>query len=149
METAGPIKKAWYQGDTISVGIGQGYWIATPIQMVKAMVALINNGKVIAPHLLLNEESGKTVVPYRPSGTPAQIADPASPYWGLVRQAMYGMANAPNGTGYKFFHTAPYGIAAKSGTSQVFSLKENTDLQRENDPHSPARSCVLYRFCTV
>lgn len=41
-------KKAWYQGDTISVGIGQGYWIATPIQMVKAMVALINNGKVIA-----------------------------------------------------------------------------------------------------
>lgn len=41
--------KAWYQGDTISVGIGQGYWIATPIQMVKAMVALINNGKVIAP----------------------------------------------------------------------------------------------------
>ncbi|EPW9168057.1 serine-type D-Ala-D-Ala carboxypeptidase MrdA, partial [Salmonella enterica subsp. enterica serovar Schwarzengrund] len=118
-------KKAWYQGDTISVGIGQGYWIATPIQMVKAMVALINNGKVIAPHLLLNEESGKTVVPYRPSGTPAQIADPASPYWGLVRQAMYGMANAPNGTGYKFFHTAPYGIAAKSGTSLVFSLKEN------------------------
>lgn len=93
--------------------------------MVKAMVALINNGKVIAPHLLLNEESGKTVVPYRPSGTASQIADPASPYWGLVRQAMYGMANAPNGTGYKFFHTAPYGIAAKSGTSQVFSLKEN------------------------
>ncbi len=38
---------------------------------------------------------------------------------------MFGMANAPNGTGYKFFHTAPYGIAAKSGTSQVFSLKEN------------------------
>ncbi|EAM9428676.1 TPA_asm: penicillin-binding protein 2 [Salmonella enterica] len=118
-------KKAWYQGDTISVGIGQGYWIATPIQMVKAMVALINNGKVIAPHLLLNEESGKTVVPYLPSGTSSQIADPASPYWELVRQAMYGMANAPNGTGYKFFHTAPYGIAAKSGTSQVFSLKEN------------------------
>ncbi len=42
-------KKAWYQGDTVSVGIGQGYWIATPIQMVKAMVALINNGRVIAP----------------------------------------------------------------------------------------------------
>jgi penicillin-binding protein 2 len=38
---------------------------------------------------------------------------------------MFGMANAPNGTGYKYFHTAPYGIAAKSGTSQVFSLKQN------------------------
>ncbi len=38
---------------------------------------------------------------------------------------MYGMANLPNGTGYKLFHTAPYQIAAKSGTSQVFSLKQN------------------------
>ncbi|HBK3299548.1 TPA: penicillin-binding protein 2 [Citrobacter koseri] len=118
-------KKAWYQGDTISVGIGQGYWIATPIQMVKAMVALINNGKVIAPHLLQSEVSGKTVMPWQAPQTETQIADAASPYWGLVRQAMFGMANAPNGTGYKFFHTAPYGIAAKSGTSQVFSLKEN------------------------
>lgn len=118
-------KKAWYQGDTISVGIGQGYWIATPIQMVKAMVALINNGKVIAPHLLQSEVSGKAVMPWQAPQTETQIADAASPYWGLVRQAMFGMANAPNGTGYKFFHTAPYGIAAKSGTSQVFSLKEN------------------------
>lgn len=118
-------KKAWYQGDTISVGIGQGYWIATPIQMVKAMVALLNNGKVIAPHLLEDERSGNTVTPYRAPEASTQIASAASPYWSLVRQAMFGMANAPNGTGYKFFHTAPYGIAAKSGTSQVFSLKEN------------------------
>ncbi|HFZ8993097.1 TPA: penicillin-binding protein 2 [Citrobacter freundii] len=118
-------KKSWYQGDTISVGIGQGYWIATPIQMVKAMVALINNGKVITPHLLNYEESGKSVIPYKPAQPQTQIARADSPYWSLVRQAMFGMANAPNGTGYKFFHTAPYGIAAKSGTSQVFSLKEN------------------------
>lgn len=93
--------------------------------MVKAMVALINNGKVIVPHLLLDEESGKTITPYQAPEAPSQIASASSPYWGLVRQAMFGMANEPNGTGYKFFHTAPYGIAAKSGTSQVFSLKEN------------------------
>lgn len=43
-----------------------------------------------------------------------QIADPASPYWVLVRQAMYGMVNVPNETGYKY--TSPYGIVAKSGT---------------------------------
>ncbi|WP_312060615.1 penicillin-binding transpeptidase domain-containing protein, partial [Pantoea septica] len=118
-------KKGWYQGDTVSVGIGQGYWIATPIQMVKAMVALINNGKVIAPHLLAKAERGKTVEPYQPTLPQPQIGDARSPYWALVRRAMFGMANAPNGTGYKYFHTAPYGIAAKSGTSQVFSLKQN------------------------
>ncbi|NIF21280.1 penicillin-binding protein 2 [Candidatus Pantoea multigeneris] len=118
-------KKGWYQGDTVSVGIGQGYWIATPIQMVKAMVALINNGKVITPHLLEKAQLGNSVEMYQPKAAEPQIGDPKSPYWSLVRHAMFGMANAPNGTGYKYFHTAPYGIAAKSGTSQVFSLRQN------------------------
>ncbi|MBS0910294.1 penicillin-binding protein 2 [Tatumella sp. JGM118] len=118
-------KKGWYQGDTISVGIGQGYWIATPIQMVKALVALLNNGRVITPHLLYKEQQGNDVLMYHPVEAEPQIGDPNSPYWALVRRAMFGMANAPNGTGYRYFHTAPYGIAAKSGTSQVFSLKQN------------------------
>ncbi|QGY30541.1 penicillin-binding protein 2 [Pantoea cypripedii] len=118
-------KKGWYQGDTVSVGIGQGYWIATPIQMVKALVALINNGRVINPHLLEKVQLGTMQQPYQPKEPQPQIGDPKSPYWSLVRHAMFGMANAPNGTGYKYFHTAPYGIAAKSGTSQVFSLKQN------------------------
>lgn len=118
-------KHSWYQGDTVSVGIGQGYWIATPIQMVKAMVALINNGRVISPHLLEKAQRGNWQQPYQPTLPQPQIGDAKSPYWSLVRHAMFGMANAPNGTGYKYFHTAPYGIAAKSGTSQVFSLKQN------------------------
>ncbi|RRZ96976.1 penicillin-binding protein 2 [Erwinia sp. 198] len=118
-------KKSWYQGDTVSVGIGQGYWIATPIQMVKAMATLINNGHVIQPHLMYEEKQGKNVSLWQPTLPAQQVGDPDSPYWGIVRRAMFGMANAPNGTGYKYFHTAPYGIAAKSGTSQVFGLKQN------------------------
>ena len=118
-------KKPWYQGDTISVGIGQGYWIATPIQMVKALTTLINNGKVQNPHLLYSMKQGNKVERYQPPQDLPQVGDPRSPYWGVVRNGMYGMANLPNGTGYKLFHTAPYQIAAKSGTSQVFSLKEN------------------------
>lgn len=118
-------KKMWYQGDTVSVGIGQGYWVATPIQMVKALVALLNNGRVINPHLLEKSQRGTVVQPYQAKLPQPQIGDVKSPYWSLVRHAMFGMANAPNGTGYKYFHTASYGIAAKSGTSQVFSLKQN------------------------
>lgn len=118
-------KKQWYQGDTISVGIGQGYWIATPIQMEKALVTLLNNGHVVIPHLMEKNALGNEVSMYQPPEKQAQVGDPSSPYWALVRRAMFGMANDPNGTGYKYFHTAAYGIAAKSGTSQVFSLKEN------------------------
>ncbi|HEJ8006133.1 TPA: penicillin-binding protein 2 [Serratia marcescens] len=118
-------KKGWYQGDTVSVGIGQGYWVATPIQMVKALTTLINNGQVKTPHLLYSLQQGNRVTRYPPPAKRAQIGDPNSPYWGIVRNGMYGMANLPNGTGYKLFHTARYQIAAKSGTSQVFSLKQN------------------------
>ncbi|MBW7984071.1 penicillin-binding protein 2 [Enterobacillus tribolii] len=117
-------KKAWYQGDTISVGIGQGYWTATPIQMVKALTTLINNGTVKTPHLLYSVKQGKQVLPYRQTAH-FQVAPAASPFWGIVKKGMYGMANYPNGTGYKYFHTAPYEIAAKSGTSQVFGLKHD------------------------
>ena len=77
------------------------------------------------PHLLYSLQQGNRVTRYQPPMQTAQIGDPHSPYWGIVRNGMYGMANLPNGTGYKLFHTAPYQIAAKSGTSQVFSLKQN------------------------
>ena len=107
------------------MGIGQGYWVATPIQMVKALTTLINNGQVKTPHLLYSLQQGNRVTRYQPPMQTVQIGDPHSPYWGIVRNGMYGMANLPNGTGYKLFHTAPYQIAAKSGTSQVFSLKQN------------------------
>ncbi|MDR3434934.1 MAG: penicillin-binding protein 2 [Rouxiella aceris] len=126
-------KKEWYQGDTVSVGIGQGYWIATPIQMVKALTILINNGKIMTPHLLDTMQLGNVVTPYKMPET-GQIADPHSAYWSIVKNAMFGMANAPNGTGYKLFHTAPYKIAAKSGTSQVFSLRENQSYNAKMTP---------------
>lgn len=93
--------------------------------MVKALTTLINNGQVKTPHLLYSLQQGNRVTRYQPPAQAAQIGDPHSPYWGIVRNGMYGMANLPNGTGYKLFHTAPYQIAAKSGTSQVFSLKQN------------------------
>ncbi len=126
-------KKEWYQGDTVSVGIGQGYWIATPIQMVKALTILINNGKIMTPHLMDSMQLGKVITPFKMPDT-SQIGDPKSPYWNIVKNAMFGMANAPNGTGYKLFHTAPYKIAAKSGTSQVFSLRENQTYNAKMTP---------------
>lgn len=86
--------------------------------MVKAMVALINNGKVIAPHLLQAEESGKSVTPYHAATVPSQIASPSSPYWGLVREAMFGMANAPN-----------------LGQVINFSILHLTELRRKAEPH--------------
>ena len=57
-------KRPWVQGDTISVGIGQGYWTATPLQVAKATSIVVNNGKIHTPHLMKSVE-GATIEPYQ------------------------------------------------------------------------------------
>lgn len=117
-------KKPWYQGDTIPVGIGQGYWTATPIQIMKAMTTLINDGTVKTPHLLLSTKVDGKLMPYQQQET-TQIGDVHSGYWEIAKDGMYGVANRPNGTARKSFSDAPYKAAAKSGTAQVYGLKAN------------------------
>ncbi|SFN68647.1 penicillin-binding protein 2 [Izhakiella capsodis] len=117
-------KKPWYQGDTIPVGIGQGYWTATPVQMNKALMILINDGVIKVPHLMMSTSlNGQKELYTQPPSTP--IGDIHSGYWEIAKDGMYGVANRPNGTAHRSFADAPYKIAAKSGTAQVFGLKEN------------------------
>ena len=117
-------KKAWLQGDTIPVGIGQGYWIATPLQLAKATTILVNNGKVNTPHLM-KEMIGNTVEPYQDPRHYPDITTPKKEYWDIAKRGMYGVIHSSEGTGRKAFADANYFAAGKSGTAQVFSLKEN------------------------
>ncbi len=94
-------------------------------------------------------KQGNKVERYQQPANLPQVGDPKSPYWGVVRNGMYGMANLPNGTGYKLFHTAPYQIAAKSGTSQVFSLKENQTYNAKMIPVRLRDHIFLYPVCAV
>jgi penicillin-binding protein 2 len=109
-------------GDTIPVGIGQGYWTATPIQMNKAMMILINDGVVKVPHLLQEHVEDGKKVPWNSRRNRWAIH---SGFWEIAKDGMYGVANRPNGTAHKYFAGAPYKVAAKSGTAQVFGLKAN------------------------
>nr|WP_281726389.1 peptidoglycan DD-transpeptidase MrdA [Hafnia alvei] len=115
-------KKPWYQGDTIPVGIGQGYWTATPIQMSKALNTLINDGNMKVPHLLNSTRINGQLAPYKQQDA-VQIGDIHSGYWEIAKDGMYGVANRANGTAHKYFANAPYKIAAKSGTAQVFGYE--------------------------
>ncbi len=116
---------------------------------MKALTTLLNNGKVQDPHLLYSMKQGNHVERYQQPANLPQVGDPKSPYWGIVRNGMYGMANQPNGTGYKLFHTAPYQIAAKSGTSQVFSLKQNQTYNAKMIPVASARPYLLHPVCPL
>lgn len=113
------LKKPWYQGDTIPVGIGQGYWTATPIQMAKALNILISNGNIKNPHLLQSIKVDTVLVPFNQEET-NKINDVQSSFWAIAKEGMYGVANRPNGTAHTYFEGTPYKAAAKSGTAQVF-----------------------------
>lgn len=115
-------KKPWIPGDTISVGIGQGYWISTPLQLAKATSVLINNGKVHTPHLML-EVMSKENHAYQDPLLYDDIKDVPPRFWQISKQGMYSVINAPNGTGRKAFAGTFYRAAGKTGTAQVFSLK--------------------------
>ncbi|WP_301098774.1 penicillin-binding protein 2 [Otariodibacter sp.] len=114
-------KKDWIPGDTISIGIGQGYWIATPLQLAKATAILINNGQVNTPHLMSQIMSSE-IHPYKDPLLYEDIKAPLQ-YWNIAKTGMYNVINAPNGTARKAFRGAAYRAAGKSGTAQVFSLK--------------------------
>lgn len=126
-------KKPWYQGDTVNVGIGQGYWTATPLQMNKALMVLINNGAIKTPHLLFSENQGGEVHAYQ-SAENSQIANVQSSFWQIAKDGMFGVANRPNGTARRSFQNTPYKVAAKTGTAQVFGLKANETYNAHKIP---------------
>ncbi len=121
------LKKNWYIGNTISIGIGQGYLAITPIQMNKALTILINNGLIIKPHLLKKIENEKKYKPYI-----QKIKNIKKKYWKIIKKSMYGVACKKNGTAYKNFLNIKYKVAIKSGTAQIISLQKNYFLKNKN-----------------
>lgn len=111
----------WYGGETISVGIGQGYNAYTPLQLANALAAVLNDGKVFRPHLvrhIVNPLSGERR-PVEPE--PVRQVSIRPDYLAAVRAAMVDVNKS--GTGTRAFAGAPYAVGGKTGTAQVFSLR--------------------------
>jgi penicillin-binding protein 2 len=114
----------WFLGDTISVGIGQGYNLATPVQLAFAMAILANNGVVYRPHLVRSVEDSQTndrrLIEAEPFNTfPLKAENLAR-----VRDALIDV-NKPGGTAALAFSRAGYVVAGKTGTAQVIGMKQN------------------------
>ncbi|ELR64348.1 Penicillin-binding protein 2 (PBP-2) [Photobacterium marinum] len=123
-------RKPWYQGDTIPVGIGQGYWTATPLQIAKATTVLVNNGIVRAPHLLKDiiGENGEKPAKFD-DYPPIVNVDPK--FWDVAKEGMYQVLFGKKGTARRAFHGATYKAGGKSGSAQVFGLAENQKYNAE------------------
>jgi len=107
-------KQAWYPGETLIAGIGQGFMLSTPLQLAHMTATLAQRGAAFRPHLALD-------VP--PEPLPPIKLSKAS-YWDAALGGMEHVVNADYGTA-KRIRDAPYRIAGKSGTAQVFTVKQN------------------------
>ena len=118
-----PEQQRWYPGETISIGIGQGYNSYTPIQLAQAMATLANGGTVYRPHLVAYIDNPRTGE--RRSFEPDVVQRvPAKPeHFEFVKRAMAGVNM--EGTGARAFAGAQYTNGGKTGTAQVIAMKQN------------------------
>ncbi|OIQ25980.1 penicillin-binding protein 2 [uncultured Vibrio sp.] len=124
----------WYQGDTIPVGIGQGYWTATPMQIAKATSVLVNHGEVSAPHLLRSTiENGEQfeLQQLEDFETYPPITGVPEKYWNIATDGMRLVNHGKKGTARRAFTNLEYVSAGKSGTAQVFGLAEDQEYNAD------------------
>jgi penicillin-binding protein 2 len=115
----------WFPGETIITGIGQGFFLVTPIQLAIAAAALANGGHILQPNIVYADQAANTsaLVPY-PSRLLENITISDQHHWDDVIEAMVGVVHGPRGTARAIGADSPYRIAGKTGTAQVYGLKQ-------------------------
>jgi len=113
-------KENWYQGETLSVGIGQGYMLATPLQLAYSMTVIANRGKRFLPQMV-KSVNGEPL-------PPRQLPDvelKSDGYWEVVIDAMHDVVHGERGTAKGIAKGLKYTIAGKTGTAQVVGYAQN------------------------
>ncbi len=124
------------------VGIGQGYFLATPLELASSTATLAAKGKRYAPRILQaiqtsEREEPQPVLPARKQSIPVTNIN----NWNHIIDAMTRVIDGPHGTA-KVIRTDKYKIAGKTGTAQVFSIaQDESTMQRKL-----RKSCVTMHF---
>lgn len=113
--------KRWYNGETISVGVGQGYMLSTPLQLLNAYAAIANGGTLYTPYLVseIRTPTGELVKSFSPVKNRAVLV--SSSTLDYVKNALKGVVDDEEGTAH-FLKRSGLKIAGKTGTAQVTKL---------------------------
>ena len=122
----------WYPGETLISGIGQGFDLTTPVQLAVSTAALATYGQIVTPRVVkaVRSPGADTVTPVTPPKLdPIRIAQRGN--WSAVIQAMKNVVHGQKGTARRIAEDLSYSIAGKTGTAQVFGLKEEEKYNAE------------------
>ena len=122
----------WYPGETLITGIGQGFFLATPLHLAEATATLSRYGHQLRPRLVAATEDpdsreiiGLPAVP----NIAVPVLDRAN--WDYIIRAMTKVVHSPKGTARRIGQGAKYKIAGKTGTAQVFGIKQDEEYVEE------------------
>lgn len=123
-------RQAWFPGETLITGIGQGFTLATPLQLASATATLSMRGLRVRPRVLHATQAGKDaemVLHEVEPLDPITLKDPNN--WNTVIQGMIHVMHSPRGTARRSGAEAKYLIAGKTGTAQVFGIAQDAEYE--------------------
>ncbi|SFD23839.1 penicillin-binding protein 2 [Pseudomonas citronellolis] len=119
-------RQVWFPGETLILGIGQGYMQSTPLQLAQMTALIANHGKWLRPHLARTVDGQP---PVDPEPMPdIDLREPGN--WELIDSDMQQVVHNARGTAHKVGAASVYRIAGKSGTAQVVAIKQNERYDR-------------------
>jgi len=126
----------WYTGDSLNVGIGQGYMLATPLQLATATAVLANRGRWLQPRMLKRIRVDKNYIETLPSteevaAAPEDVTLKHEANWEKMIDAMESVVHGRRGTAQRIGKDVSYRIAGKTGTAQVVGIKQDEEYDVE------------------
>ena len=144
--------QVWFPGETVIAGIGQGFWVVTPLQLAQATAMLANGGLRVKPHLLRASQSGfdqpPVIEPLAESGAPV-VTHPA--HLAAVAESMIAVLHGPTGTarGVMAQFNLEYRVAGKTGTAQRITRRTDASLDVSKLPFDQRHNALFIAFAPV
>lgn len=131
--------EAWYPGDNVNLGIGQGDLLVTPLQLATMTAVIANRGRVVRPRMLRLAADAPPPFEYDPPQPLPDVIGPSPDDWERMVDAMEDVVHrgnkgyGQNGTAWAYIgmDDIPYRIAGKSGTAQVVEIKQGEEYDEE------------------
>ena len=142
-------KSAWYAGETLIVGIGQGYFLTTPLELARATATLASRGLHFPPRVLQTiREPGATAPTSSWTPKATVLTDIQDKNLEYIIEAMADVVEGARGTARRI-NTKRYRIAGKTGTAQVFSVKQDEEYEEEKVEKKRRDHALFIAFAPV
>ncbi len=140
----------WYPGETIIAGIGQGFVLSTPLQLARATATMATRGRAMQPQLIYsinNRVTGKQNVIAPRIDRP--VDGISENHWDRIHRAMQQVVHGFTGTAHHIGKGLNYKIAGKTGTSQVFGIKQDAEYEEEEVAEQLRDHALFISFAPV